>query len=129
MQTDSCVLNFKRWPIVTAASERKRAQRQRDKELGITELTLRLDTAEMTMLLEGCEQRRIARGPYERAEYLIGLLRQDNKLLHKQLDELKKSSCKRCGDTLPGDKAGCCLQGDTECWQTQGYKKLMLDTL
>ncbi len=68
-------------------------------------------------------------GIYERAEYLIGLLRQDNKLMHKQLDELKKGSCKRCGDTLPGDKTGCCLQGDTACWQTQGYKKLMLDTL
>ncbi|WP_145551619.1 hypothetical protein [Yersinia mollaretii] len=114
---------------MTTASERKRAQRLRDKELGITELVLRIDAAEMAMLSEGCEQRRIARGPYERAEYLIGLLRQDNKLLRKQLDELKKSSCKRCGDTLPGDKAGCCLQGDTECWQTLGYRRLMLDTI
>ncbi|AJJ01834.1 putative bacteriophage protein gp46 [Yersinia pseudotuberculosis IP 32953] len=114
---------------MTTASERKRAQRLRDKKLGITELTLRIDTAEMAMLLDGCEQRRIARGPYERAEYLIGLLRQDNKLLHKQLAELKKDSCKRCGDTLPGDRDGCCFQGDTACWQTLGYKKLMLDTL
>jgi hypothetical protein len=114
---------------VTTASNRKRAQRLRDKELGITELTLRLDTAEMAMLWEGCEQRRIARQPYERAEYLIGLLRQDNKLLHKQREELKKGSCKRCSDTLPGDKAGCCLQDDAECWQTQGYSRLMLTTL
>ncbi|EPS8491406.1 replication endonuclease [Yersinia enterocolitica] len=87
------------------------------------------NTVSLEAMVEGCEQQRIARGPYERAEYLIGLLRQDNKLLRKQLDELKKGSCKRCGDTLPGDKAGCCLQGDTECWQTQGYKKLMLDSL
>lgn len=114
---------------MTTASDRKRAQRQRDKELGITTLTLRLDVQELAMVQEGCEQRRIARQPYEVTEYLASLIRQDNKLLHKQLAELKKSSCKRCGDTLPGDKAGCCLQGDSECWQTLGYKRLMLDTI
>lgn len=108
---------------MTTASDRKRAQRQRDKELGITTLTLRLDAQELAMVLEGCEQRRIARQPYEVTDYLASLIRQDNKLLA----ELRKSSCKRCGDTLPGDKAGCCLQGDAECWQTLGYKRLMLD--
>ncbi|MCW6623674.1 hypothetical protein [Yersinia ruckeri] len=111
---------------MTTASDRKRAQRQRDKALGITTVTLRLDAQELAMLWEGCEQRRIARQPYDITEYLTGLIRQDNKLLHKQLAELKKSSCKRCGDTLPGEKDGCCLQGDSACWQTMGYKKLML---
>lgn len=114
---------------MTTASDRKRAQRQRDKELGITTLTLRLDAQELAMVLEGCEQRRIARQPYEVTEYLASLIRQDNNLLHKQLAELRKSSCKRCGDTLPGDKSGCCLQGDTECWQTLGYRRLMFKIL
>ncbi|QLH62768.1 hypothetical protein [Serratia symbiotica] len=111
------------------AAERKRMQRQRDKEAGITTITLRLDSQEMAMILEGCQQRRIAREPYDVTEYLIGLIRQDNKLLHKQLAELRKSSCGKCGDTLPGEPGGCCMQGDVQCWQTTGYKKLMLATL
>lgn len=93
------------------AAERKRMQRQRDKEAGITTITLRLDSQEMAMILEGCQQRRIAREPYDVTEYLIGLIRQDNKLLHKQLAELRKSSCGKCGDTLPGEPGGCCMQG------------------
>lgn len=111
---------------MTTAVERKRAQRQRDKEAGITTITLRLDSQEMAMLLEGCTERRIARQPYDVTEYLTGLIRQDNKLLRKQLADLKKSSCVKCGDTLPGDQVGCCMQGDSKCWQTRGYKKLML---
>lgn len=114
---------------MTTSTERKRAQRQRDKANGITTITLRVDCQEMAMILEGCEQRRIAREPYEIMEYLIGLIRQDNKLLHKQIAKLRKSSCRKCGDTLPGDTGGCCMQGDSQCWQTAGYKKLMLSTL
>ncbi|HEJ7249024.1 TPA: hypothetical protein SML60_001456 [Serratia marcescens] len=114
---------------MTTSAERKRSQRQRDKANGITTITLRVDSQEMAMILEGCQQRRIAREPYEVTEYLIGLIRQDNKLLHKQLAELRKSSCRKCGDTLPGELGGCCIQGDSECWQTTGYKKLMLTTL
>ncbi|HHQ6590226.1 TPA: hypothetical protein ACSTLU_001773 [Serratia fonticola] len=113
---------------MTTATERKRAQRKRDKDAGITTITLRLDSQEMAMLLEGCTERRIARQPYDVTEYLIGLIRQDNKLLHKQMAGLKKSSCGKCGDTLPGNPAGCCMQGDSACWQTSGYKKLMLST-
>ncbi|MEB6537637.1 hypothetical protein MXM81_00870 [Serratia plymuthica] len=111
------------------SAERKRAQRQRDKAKDITTVTLRVDSQEMAMILEGCQQRRIAREPYEVTEYLIGLIRQDNKLLYKQLTELRKSSCGKCGNTLPGEPEGCCMQGDSECWQTTGYKKLMLKTL
>lgn len=111
------------------SAERKRVQRQRDKANSITTLSLRVDSQEMAMILEGCEQRRIAREPYAVTEYLLGLIRQDNKLLHKQLAELCKSSCGKCGDTLPGEPAGCCMQGDSQCWQTSGYKKLMLTTL
>lgn len=81
------------------------------------------------MILEGCQQRRIAREPYEVTEYLIGLIRQDNKLLHKQIAELRKSSCRKCGDTLLGEPEVCCMQGDDQCWQTTGYKKMMLATL
>jgi hypothetical protein len=114
---------------MTTAAERKRIQRQRDKDAGITTITLRVDSQEMAMLLEGCAERRIARQPYEVTEYLIGLIRQDNKLLRKQLADLRKSSCRKCGDTLPGDPGGCCMQGDSACWQTSGYKKLMLLTL
>ncbi|MGP1008974.1 hypothetical protein [Serratia sp. CY68801] len=114
---------------MTTPAERKRSQRQRDKANGITTITLRVDSQEMAMILEGCQQRRIAREPYEVTEYLTGLIRQDNKLLHKQLAELRKSSCGKCGDTLPGEPGGCCMQGDTQCWQTNGYKKLMLTTL
>lgn len=114
---------------MTTSAERKRSQRQRDKANGIITITLRVDSQEMAMILEGCQQRRIVREPYELTEYLIGLIRQDNKLLHKQLVELRKSSCQKCGDTLPGDPAGCCMQGDSQCWQTAGYKKLMLITL
>ncbi|NYA43235.1 hypothetical protein HZI31_07955 [Serratia fonticola] len=111
------------------ATERKRIQRQRDKDAGITTITLRVDSQEMAMLLEGCAERRIARQPYEVTEYLIGLIRQDNKLLHKQLTNLRKSSCGKCGDIPPGDPNGCCLQGDSKCWQTSGHKKLVLKTI
>lgn len=70
---------------MTTQAERKRAQRQRNKANGITTITLRVDSQEVAMILEGCQQRRIAREPYEVSEYLIDLIRQDNKLLHKQM--------------------------------------------
>ncbi|CAI2455764.1 hypothetical protein [Serratia plymuthica] len=114
---------------MTTSAERKRAQSQRDKANGIITITLCVDSQEMAMILEGCQQRRIAREPYEVTEYLIGLIRQDNRLLNKQMAELRKSSCGKCGDTLPGKLDGCCMQGDFQCWQTTGYKKLMLSTL
>ncbi|CAI0961838.1 Uncharacterised protein [Serratia plymuthica] len=57
---------------MTASAERKRAQRQRYKANGITTITLRVDSQEMAMILDSCQQRRIARASYELTEYLIG---------------------------------------------------------
>jgi hypothetical protein len=39
---------------MTTSAERKRAQRQRDKANGITTNTLRVDSQEVAMILEGC---------------------------------------------------------------------------
>lgn len=106
---------------------RKRAQRQRDAENGITELRVRLEPDEAAMLSANAAGRRLLRTPYAHAEYIALLIREDHYRLNKQLALIQKQTCKKCGDTAPGEPSGCVCIGDSDCWQTHGWRKLLLN--
>jgi hypothetical protein len=86
---------------------------------GINEVRARLEPEEFAMLNEGMVARRLFRPAYDLPEYIALLIRQDNLRLKEQLAEMGKQRCGKCGDTLPGDPNGCCLRGETVCWQTK----------
>jgi len=107
--------------VAKTAAERKAAQRERQKQSGVTEKRFNLDDQEVAMLAENCALRRPFREPYEEAEYITMLIRKDNAELKQQLEERNKRCCGKCKDQLPGDPSGCCFLGDAECWQTHGW--------
>lgn len=82
-------------------AQRKREQREREKEAGVEVLELKMGPAERLMLAEG----RVGRGskgiPYTATEYLLTLLRNDNRLLEKQRGKLDGRICKNCEKPLP----------------------------
>lgn len=108
--------------------ERKRAQRQRDKERGLTELRIKLEPEELAMLQGSAAGRRLFRSPYDLSEYIALLIREDHARLKRQLARLQTQHCQKCGDAAPGDPAGCICAGDSQCWQTAGRNKLLLKT-
>lgn len=110
----------------TPDAERKRSQRQRDKERGLTELRIKLEPEELAMLNASATGRRLFRSPYDLNEYIALLIRADHARYQRQLEALKKQSCNKCGETAPGEASGCVCAGDSECWQTKGRNKLAL---
>ncbi|MCC3717932.1 hypothetical protein LLP99_17220 [Rouxiella badensis] len=114
--------------MAKSAAERKAAQRARLEAAGVRKIELELDAQEVEMLAQNCAARRPFREPYGMAEYIALLIRKDNAELQAQLAERAKRKCTRCSDALPGDAAGCPLQGEAACWQTFGHleTKLML---
>ncbi|MCW2257871.1 hypothetical protein M2263_003962 [Providencia alcalifaciens] len=110
--------------MAMTAAERKAAQRKRQKESRETKFELIVDAQELEMLKKNCALRRPGKNPYEVGEYIQLLIRQDAERLNKQLEELSKSSYKKCGDNLPVTE--CCLAGDSECWLTKGHNEFSL---
>lgn len=107
-------------------AERKRAQRERDRERGLTELRIKLEPEELAMLQDSAAGRRLFRSPYDLSEYLSLLIRDDHARFKRQLTNLKTQRCKKCGTTAPGDLSGCICAGDSQCWQTNGRNKLLI---
>lgn len=110
----------------TPDAERKRAQRKRDRERGLTELRIKLEPEELAMLNATATGRRLFRTPYDLNEYIALLIREDNARYQRQLEKLQAQTCKKCGDVAPGNPSGCVCMGDTACWQTKGRNKLLL---
>lgn len=73
----------------TPDAERKRAQRERDKERGLTELRIKLEPEELAMLQDSAAGRRLFRSPYDLSEYISLLIREDNARLKRQLARIK----------------------------------------
>lgn len=76
------------------------------------------------MLAQNCADLHPGREPYELNEYITILIRIDNSQLKRQVAELNKRNCGRCGDQLPVTE--CYLSGENACWLTHGWHELKL---
>lgn len=110
--------------MAKTAAERKAEQRKRQKATGETKFELMVDSQELEMVKKNCILRRPGKEPYDVSEYIQLLIRQDNERLQNQVAALEKKVCKKCGDKLPVTK--CCLNGDSQCWATQGHNEFSL---
>lgn len=68
----------------TPEALRKEQQRERERELGILVVEVKLGPREREMLAEGCKVRGGVRGAYESAEYVATLIRRDHARLAEQ---------------------------------------------
>ncbi|MEQ1968675.1 hypothetical protein ABLA30_17015 [Xenorhabdus nematophila] len=110
--------------MAKSPAERKAAQRQRQKNSGVTKIELLLDKQELAMLQRNCALRRPGRDPYDAVEYLTLLIRQDDAQLQQTMQALAARQCEKCGDVLP--VAECCFSGDSQCWVTLGWHEVKL---
>lgn len=110
--------------MAKSAAERKAAQRARQLAGGERRIDLPLDTQEMEMLTQNCAARRPGKAPYDAAEYIALLIRQDNARLNGLIKSMSGSSCGKCGDRTPVSSCPCA--GDSQCWVTSGWHGLKL---
>ncbi|EOH0528111.1 hypothetical protein ACLMVZ_002766 [Klebsiella aerogenes] len=105
-------------------AERKAAQRARQSAAGNRKIELVLDEQEQEMLARNCAARRPGRDPYEMAEYIALLIRQDDARVRGRIKSISKRRCGKCGDALP--VASCPCAGDSQCWATLGWHETKL---
>ncbi|ROU17806.1 hypothetical protein EB837_03010 [Kluyvera ascorbata] len=110
--------------MAKTAAERKSAQRARQSAAGNRKLELQLDAQEMEMLARNCATRRPGRAPYEMAEYIALLIRQDDARVSGRIKSIGKHCCGKCGDRLPVNECPCA--GDSACWVTRGWHEIKL---
>lgn len=95
-------------------AQRKREQREREKAAGVEVFELKMGPAERAMLAEGQAARGSKGIPYTATEYLLTLLRNDNRLLEKQRGKLEGRMCKNCQKPLPRGCGGT-WAGESRC--------------
>lgn len=105
-------------------AERKAAQRKRQQEQGIAKMELSLDAQEVEMLDRNRQARRPGKDAYDREEYIQMLIRQDDARARQRIKSLSKQRCGKCGESLPVTE--CCMHGDSECWNTNGWHEIKL---
>lgn len=105
-------------------AERKAAQRARQSAAGNRKIELVLDEQEQEMLACNCAARRPGRDPYEMAEYIALLIRQDDERVRGRIKSISKRRCGKCGDALPITSCPC--TGDSQCWVTYGWHETKL---
>ncbi|RVR27986.1 hypothetical protein EOL04_16480 [Citrobacter freundii] len=110
--------------MAKSAAERKAAQRARQAEAGNRKLELQLDDQELEMLSRNCAARRPGRAPYEMAEYIALLIRQDDARVRGRIKSISANRCGKCGDALPVKSCPC--DGDSKCWVTRGWHETKL---
>ncbi|UPY96249.1 DUF1064 domain-containing protein [Pectobacterium sp. 21LCBS03] len=49
---------------------------------------------------------------------------QDDARVKLRIKAISNQQCGKCGDVMPVDS--CCMQGDSACWVTNGWKKFLL---
>lgn len=79
-------------------AERKAAQRARQSQSGERKLELVLDSQELDMLARNCVSRRPGRDPYDMAEYVALLIRQDDTRLRCRIKAISKRCCGKYSD-------------------------------
>ncbi len=110
--------------MAKSAAERKAAQRARQAQSGEHKVELVLDAQELAMLERNRVARRPGRDPYELAEYVALLIRQDDARVRARFKSLSKKRCGRCGDQLPVQS--CPLQKEVACWAHNGWYEVKL---
>lgn len=105
-------------------AERKAAQRARQSASGERKFELVLDSQELDMLARNCISRRPGRDPYDMAEYVALLIRQDDARLRGRIKSISKQKCGKCGDQVPVKSCPC--KGDSKCWVTRGWHDVKL---
>ena len=105
-------------------AERKAAQRVRQSAAGERKVELVLDEQEQEMLARNCAARRPGRDPYEMAEYIALLIRQDDARVRGKINAISKRRCGKCGDQLP--VSSCLCSCDSQCWATLGWHETKL---
>ncbi|MDH0967054.1 hypothetical protein N5C89_29890 [Klebsiella michiganensis] len=110
--------------MAKTSAERKAAQRARQSGAGERKIELVLDEQEQEMLARNCAARRPGRAPYEMAEYIALLIRQDDARVRGKINAISKRCCGKCGDSLPVNSCPC--QGDSQCWATNGWHEVKL---
>lgn len=107
-----------------SAAERKAAQRARQAAAGEKKLELVLDEQEQEMLARNCAARRPGRAPYDTAEYIALLIRQDDARVRSRIRSLSERCCGKCGERLPVTSCPC--TGDAQCWVSLGWHEIKL---
>lgn len=110
--------------MAKTAAERKAAQRKRQRDAGFVTPQWKVEIEEHEMVKRNCALRRPGREPYDEAEYIQMLIRNDNAKLKREIAKLSKRCCGKCGEPLP--VAECCLSGASDCWVTKGWHELSL---
>jgi len=112
--------------MAKSAAERKAAQRARQAAAGERKLELILDEQEQEMLARNCAVRRPGRAPYDTAEYIALLIRQDDARVRGLIKSLSKRCCGKCGERLPVTSCPCA--GDSQCWVSAGWHETKLSS-
>ncbi|MCK6677650.1 hypothetical protein [Enterobacter asburiae] len=110
--------------MAKSAAARKAAQRARQSAAGGRKMELMLDTEELAMLARNCASRRPGKAPYDMAEYISLLIRQDDARVSGRIKSISTKSCEKCGDKLPVTFCPC--QGDSRCWVTNGWHNVKI---
>lgn len=110
--------------MAKSSAERKAEQRARQAAAGVRKLEIVLDEQELAMLEQNCAARRPGREPYEMAEYIALLIRQDDARVQQTIENLKQNKCLKCKESLPINS--CVCEGDSACWVTRGWHELIL---
>lgn len=104
-------------------AQKKQAQRDREKSLGVVTLGVKLSATENEQIERACKVRGGVRGPYDKDEYIATLIRRDMSMLESQL--LQIGECKGCKIDLPDGCGGVC-KGQSDCFHNLEYRDLML---
>lgn len=107
-------------------AERKAAQRARQSASGGRKVEVVLDAQEIEMLERNCAVRRPGRAPYDIAEYIAMLIRQDDARARMHIRSISRRRCGKCGDALPVKSCPCA--GDSACWVTRGWHEIKLSS-
>ncbi|EPS6961353.1 hypothetical protein ACVG87_004461 [Klebsiella aerogenes] len=110
--------------MAKTSAERKAAQRARQSAAGNRKIELVLDAQERDMLARNCAARRPGREPYDAAEYIALLIRQDDARVRSRIKSISKRLCSKCGDAVPITSCPCV--GDSQCWVTYGWHETKL---
>ncbi len=111
--------------MAKSAAERKAAQRARQAASGVRKLEIVLDAQEIEMLERNCAARRPGRDPYEMAEYIALLIRQDDARVRGRIKSISRKRCGKCGERVPVNSCPC--NGDSQCWVTRGWHETKLE--
>ncbi|MGC8343628.1 hypothetical protein [Pantoea ananatis] len=105
-------------------AERKAEQRARQAAAGVRKLEIVLNEQELTMLEQNCAARRPGREPYDMAEYIALLIRQDDARARSRIKSMSERKCGKCKEQLPVQSCPC--QGVAACWATKGWHETKL---